>query len=304
MILGHMPLVGVSYQSRERDAEYRERFSVPGAMREVMDAALEMGVRRFAAATSEMSPLASSHVSTLKEMTQEGLGVEVLPCIMVPLRLRGEPVDAFRRWATYVSIEEREYSDVRELVLEDPILNFREGWRQRLPTSRPYTRRDFEDLKIDWERVEGSLDVFTGMDVRYVEPGSETDFLAMTGRLDLLGELADRIKGRGFQGVLFGVHHAGTTIPILEEGLQGFEGYVTPLNSKGIMMLPSKGSAEEAIRSTRRAVYAIKPLAGGRIGPDEAFGYVFRHEVEACMVGCASVEEVKVDFRAALGAIS
>jgi hypothetical protein len=304
MILGHMPLVGVSYQSRERDAEYRERFSVPGAMREVMDAALQMGVRRFAAATSDMSPLAASHVSALREMTEEGLGVEVLPCIMVPLRLRGGPVDAFRRWATYISYEEREHHDVGGLVLDDPILNFREGWRQRLPTSRQYAQRDFEELRIDWDRVERSLDVFTGLDVRYVEPGSETDFLAMTGRLDLLGELADRIKGRGFHGVLFGVHHAGTTIPILEEGLQGFEGYVTPLNSRGIMMLPSKSSAEEAIRATRRAVYAIKPLAGGRIDPDEAFRHVFEYDVEGCMVGCASVDEVRVDFRAALSAIT
>ena len=304
MILGHMPLVGVSYQSREKDREYGERFSDPAAMREVMEAALEMGVHRFAAAASDSSPLAASHISTLKEMTEEGHGVEVLPCIMTPLRLRGGIVDAFRRWATYISFEEREHPDVRRHVLDDPILNFREGWRQRLPTSRPHAQRDFEELKIDWGRVEGGLDEFTELDVRYVEPGSETDFLAMTGRVDLLGELVDRIKGRGFKGVLFGVHHAGTTIPILEEELPGFEGYVTPLNSRGIMMLPSKSSAEEAIRATRRAVYAIKPLAGGRISPDEAFRFVFEFDVEGCMVGCASVEEVRVDIEAALRAIS
>ncbi len=304
MILGHMPLVGVSYQSREKDREYSDRFSDPAAMREVMEAALEMGVHRFAAATSDSSPLAASHISTLKEMTEEGHGVEVLPCIMIPLRLRGGIVDAFRRWATYISFEEREHPDVKGLVLDDPILNFREGWRQRLPTSRPYVERDFEELKIDWGRVEGGLDEFSELDVRYVEPGSETDFLAMTGRMDLLGELVDRIKGRGFKGVLFGVHHAGTTIPILEKGLPGFEGYVTPLNSRGIMMLPSKSSAEEAIRATRRAVYAIKPLAGGRISPDEAFRYVFEFDVEGCMVGCASVEEVRVDIEAALRAIA
>ncbi|NQT07991.1 hypothetical protein HQ586_02835, partial [Candidatus Bathyarchaeota archaeon] len=62
MILGHMPLVGISYQSREKDREYRERFSEPGAMREVMEAALEMGVHRFAAAASDSSPLAASHI--------------------------------------------------------------------------------------------------------------------------------------------------------------------------------------------------------------------------------------------------
>jgi len=287
MILGHMPLVGVSYQSEEKDREYSERF------REV---------HRFAAATSDMSPLAASHISILKEMSDEGRGVEVLPCVMIPLSLRGGGVDAFRRWATYISYEKRGHDDVEGLILDDPILNFRQGWRQRLPESKPYTDGDLEELEMDWAKIEDSLNEFTELDVRFVEPGSETDFLAMAGRFDLLGELVDRIRGGGFQRVLFGVHHAGVSIPILDEGLEGFEGYVTPLNSRGVMMLPSKSSAERAIRETRKDVYAIKPLAGGRIDPDEAFGYVFGFDVQGCMVGCASTEEVKVDLEAALKA--
>ena len=302
LILGHMPLIGVSYQNLERDREYRERFSDPGAMRRVVDAALEMGVKRFAAASPSSSSLAPLHLQVLQDAADEGRDIELIPCVGVPVRFGGKEIDAFRRWATYLAVEEPTHQGVRRLVIEDPVLNFRPGWRSRLPASRPYRDHDFQRLKIDWERLEADLDIFVDLPVSHIEPGSETDFLAMTGRLDLLGELVDRIGERGFGGVLFGVHHAGETIPRLDDGLEGFSGYVTPLNPMGVMMFPTKASAEKAIRGTERAVYAIKPLAGSRVKPEEAFSYVFGFRVEGCMIGCASVSEVKEDFKAALEA--
>jgi hypothetical protein len=302
LILGHMPLVGVSYQSPERDREYRERFSDPGAMRRVIDAALGMGVRRFAAASPGSSPLAQLNLQVLKDTADEGHVIELIPCVGVPVRLGGEEVDAFRRWATYLAVEERTHPGVRRLFLEDPVLNFRPGWRNGLPASRPYRDDDFQRLEIDWGRLEADLDSLADLPVSHIEPGSETDFLAMAGRLDLLGELVDRIDERGFGGVLFGVHHAGETIPRLDEGLDGFSGYVTPLNPLGVMMFPTKASAEKAIRGTERAVYAIKPLAGGRVEPEAAFRYVFGFDVKGCMVGCASVSEVEEDLEAAFEA--
>jgi hypothetical protein len=302
LILGHMPLVGISYQSLERDREYRERFSDPGAMRGVVDAALEMGVRRFAAASPGSSPLAPLHLQVLKDAADEGRDIELIPCVGVPVRLGSKEVNAFRRWATYLAVEEPIHPEVRRLFLEDPVLNFRPGWRSGLPASRPYRDDDFQRLEIDWMRVESDLDSLMDLPVSHIEPGSETDFLAMAGRFDLLGELVDRIGERGFRDVLFGVHHAGETIPRLDEGLDGFSGYVTPLNSLGVMMFPTKASAERAVRGTGRDIYAIKPLAGGRVEPEEAFRYVFGFGVEGCMIGCASVSEVEEDFKAALKA--
>ncbi len=302
LILGHMPLVGVSYQSVERDREYRERFSNPGAMKRVVEAALGMGVRRFAAASHGSSPLAPLHLQVLKDVADEGRDIELIPCVGVPVRLVGKEVDAFRRWATYLAVEEPAHLGVRRLFLDDPVLNFRPGWRSGLPASRPYSDDDFQRLEMDWGRVESDLDVFVDLPVSHIEPGSETDFLAMAGRLDLLGELVDRIRERGFGGVLFGVHHAGETIPRLDEGLDGFSGYMTPLNPLGVMMFPTKDSAEKVIRETEKAVYAIKPLAGGRVEPEDAFRYVFSFGVESCMIGCASVTEVEEDLKAALEA--
>ncbi len=302
LILGHMPLVGVSYQSVERDREYRERFRDPGAMRQVVDSALGMGVRRFAAASPGSSPLAALHLQVLKDAIDEGHDIEIIPCVGVPVRFEGAEVDAFRRWATYLAVEELNHPGVRRFFLEDPILNFRPGWRSGLPASRPYSDDDFQKLEIDWGRVESDLEVFVDLPVFYIEPGSETDFLAIAVRLDLLGELVDRIRERGFRGVLFGVHHAGETISRLDEDLDGFSGYVTPLNPLGVMMFPTKDSAEKAIRGTEKAIYAIKPLAGGRVDPEEAFRYLFGFGVEGCMIGCASVAEVEEDFKAALEA--
>jgi len=297
-----MPLVGISYQSREKDAEYRRRFSYAKTMREVVDAAVELGVTKFAAASPDSSPLASLHIHVLETLAGENLDIEIIPCIGIPVRIGGRSVDAFRRWATYLAFEEGESLEVRRHILDDPILNFREGWKHRLPDSRPYDEADFLALTVDWKMFEDGLEAFMGLPVSYMEPGSETDFLAMTGRLDLLGELVDRIKERGFGGVLFGVHHAGMTIPRLDEELDSFDGYLTPLNPLGVMMFPSKASAERAVRSTKRSVFAIKPLAGGRVKPEEAFRYVFGFDVEGCMIGCASASEVEGNIEAAVRA--
>lgn len=303
LILGHMPMVGISYQSKEIDTEYQRRFNDAKAMRDIVDAAIDLGVSKSAAASPNSSPLAPLHLQVLRKTVDEGRHIELIPCIGIPVKLRDEGINSFRRWATYLMLEERLHSGVRQRILDDPILNFREGWKDRLPISKPYDKEDFQRLSIDWKKVEQDLEYFVDLPVLYMEPGSETDFLAMAGRFDLLGELIDRVKERGFRGVLFGVHHAGVTISRMDDELDGFSGYLTPLNPLGLMMFPTKVAAEKAIKKTKKRVIAIKPLAGGRVKPEEAFKYVFRFDVDSCMIGCASVAEIKEDFRAAIKAL-
>lgn len=302
LVLGHLPMVGVSYQGGERDDEYRARFSEPGEMRRVIDFAVSMGIRRFAATAPGFASLASAHLEALGQAVDEGHDVSLIPCIGVPIKVGDAKVNAFRRWRTYTAAEQEFYPGVEGRMLSDPILNFREGWRRRLPVSRPYDEEDFRRLTIDWARVEEDLEHFVDLPVSHMEPGSETDFLAIAGRFDLLGELVDRIRERGFRGVLLGVHHAGVTIPKLDEELEGIDGYMTPLNSLGVMMFPTKASAEEAVRSTNRAVYAIKILAGGRLEPARAFAHAFRFDIQGCAFGAASVAEVEEDLKSALEA--
>jgi hypothetical protein len=304
LVLGHMPMVGVSYQSIEKDITYKKKFSEIREIKKVLDTAYEDGINKFATATPGPNSLEFLHFEALKHLVNEGKEVELIPCVGIPVKVGESNVNAFRRWATYLSLEKDETPDVTQNVLNDPILNFREGWKIKLPVSRPYEKEVYNRIKIDWKKLEGDLEYFRELPVSYIEPGSETDFLTLVERFDLLGELLDRIKEGGCRGVLLGVHHAGITIPMLDEVLDNVDGYVTPLNSLGIMMFPTKTSAEEAIKNTKKTVYAIKPLAGGRLTPEKAFEYVFRFDVDYCIFGAASITEVREDAAAAIKIIS
>ena len=302
IILGHMPFIGVSYQSIEKNLEYEKKFSNPEAIKVIVQTALNKGVRTFAAASSS-SPLATYHIQILKDLAEKGTDIEVIPCVGIPISLQNNSIDAFRRWATYVEFESKIYPESRKLILNDPILNFRDKWKEKLPISRPYTKKEFQMLKIDWDKLGKDLTRFEDLPVSYMEPGSETDFLVIAKRYDLLGDLIDYIQDHGFKEILFGVHHAGVTIPNMDKEVGRFSGYLTPINSMGIMMLPTKESAVEAIRNTRKSVFAIKPLAGGRIIPRAAFKYVFSFDIDGCMVGVSSMSELDQDLKAAEAAI-
>jgi hypothetical protein len=178
-------------------------------------------------------------------------------------------------------------------------MNFRDGWKKKLPNSKPYTKVDFQRIEINWEKIEEDLEYFADLPVSHIEPGSEIDFLVIADRWDLIGELIDRIRERAFRGILFGVHHAGITIPRMDKEFKCFDGYLTPLNPRGVMMFPTKASAEIAIRDTKKSIYAIKSMAGGRVKPRDAFDYVSKFDVEGCMIGCASISEAEEDFKEA-----
>jgi hypothetical protein len=169
---------------------------------------------------------------------------------------------------------------------------------EALASIRPYNRDEVERLKVDMTRVEEAFSSLGEVNVLCVEPGSESDFLAMVGRTDLLGEFADRLHELSRRPILVGTHHAGSTIPLLEEESVRYAGYVTPINLRGALMLPSQNRAIEAIKSVRDRVVASKPLAGGRVPPHDAFEYVFSEVgVAASMVGVASLEELNEDVR-------
>lgn len=120
-ILGHMPFVGVSYQSKEKDKEYHKRFSETSATRKVVETAIEMGLRRFAAATPHSSPLSAVHLNTLKFVIEEGHDIELLPCVEIPIKLEDGRINAYRRWVTYAELERDIHSDVLHRMANDPI---------------------------------------------------------------------------------------------------------------------------------------------------------------------------------------
>jgi len=305
IILGNLPLLGVSYQGASKDGEYEERFRDKGEVKKVIKVALSHGVRFLAASSRAFNPLAQSYLDAVKEVeAEEEKEIRLIPCVDVPLRLKGRGVDDLRRWRTHLEYETASYgSQIRRRYLEDPILNCRRGWKEGLISAKPYGHGELvNDLRVDWKAWEASVNEFIGYNVGWVEPGSGTDLLAIS-RIDLLEELLEKTKRMGHR-VLLGSHHFSVTSRLLfERDVKGYDGFVTPVNRLEAMKFPTQKVVEESIKDARKRnklVVAIKPFAGGRVQPEEALAYVFRNVgVDACMVGVGSVAEAETDFRAA-----
>jgi hypothetical protein len=191
-----------------------------------------------------------------------------------------------------------------DTYLSDPILQCRPGWKTKfthaLQTSSAYTLDETKRLQINYSALQDALTFFEDFSIIGIEAGSESDFLIMSGRFDLLRDFSRFLKETFDRPVFLGIHHAGTSLPLLDQIDLDISGYLTPINKMGALMLPTQARAIEAITSTSKPVIAIKPLAGGRIPPVDAFEYVFQvAHADATMIGVASEEELHEDLATA-----
>ena len=303
IIFGNLPLLGITYQGTKKDRECRMKFSNKGEMKKVIEVAFRYRVRFFAASSHDFNELALTYLEAVDEVAGgKETEIQLVPCLGIPLEFKGKEIDDYRRWATHLDYEAKNFRNVRERCLEDPILNCRYGWKESLRRAKPYRLKELErELKVNWKKWEDRFFKFSDYNVAWVEPGSESDFLAIS-RMDLLEELADRIYELGHK-VLLGIHHAGASIPLIEEERVRIDGYVTPINKLGVMMFPTQQEAEAMIGKVRGAgklIIGIKPLAGGRIEPKEALNHVYKKiRANSCMIGVSSVKEAEEDFQIA-----
>lgn len=308
LILGHLPFLGESYQGDERNKEFVTKFSNIENIQRILEIAIKkFGVTVTATGTmNDSQKLVSIHFEAIRE-TGRNTGIEfaIVPCVQIPITVERRPIDVYRRWLTYYEAERKPfYNGLLQRYLEDPVLQSRSNWKKKfteaLRESKPYGMSELQNLNIDYRKLDKMLTFLKDFKVLLVEVGSETDFLAMTGRVDLLSDLIYHIREKYGKGVLAGIHHAGSTIPILEQSKVEFDGYVTPINKLGVMMFPDKDSALKSIRKCGKPVIAIKPLAGGRVPPREAFHYIYKElGIASCMVGVGSKSEAEVDFSTA-----
>ncbi|HID17817.1 TPA: hypothetical protein EYP26_05950 [Candidatus Bathyarchaeota archaeon] len=103
-------------------------------------------------------------------------------------------------------------------------------------------------------------------------------------------------------GLGVATHNPGATLPWIEESKVPARIILAPLNKLGYLMKPSFKEALNAIKRSSKSILAIKPLAAGRLKPQEAFGFVYRYAKSAA-VGVASEEEMKETFEAAAKAL-
>ncbi|RJS75000.1 hypothetical protein CW710_00400 [Candidatus Bathyarchaeota archaeon] len=304
LILGSQPFLGESYQGEEKNRIYRDRFSDESFTTRLLIEAYRLGLDTVSVMAMPDNHLFQKLLKVLKRLREEGLEFKAAPCISIPLRIDETPVEDYRRWLTYYVYESKLVGEeaVKGKYFQDPILLTRPGWRERfskvLKYYKPYTETDFKRLRIDFKAVSDRIRLYEDLGKPFANIGSESDFLAVAGRFDLLGEMIDRLRAAGYKSVLISSHHAGSTIPLVEDSRLKPDGYATPLNPLGALMLPSMESALNAIRMVRDKVVAIKPLAGGRVDPFEAFRFLADEEVKYCMVGVASLEELKADVEA------
>jgi len=105
------------------------------------------------------------------------------------------------------------------------------------------------------------------------------------------------VEGYGAAGAL-ATHRPGLTLPWLEEADLPIEAVLAPLNRLGYAMEPSLEESLRAIERCRVKVIAIKPLAAGQLGPQEAFAFVYRY-ADSAAVGVVDEGEMEETYRAA-----
>lgn len=312
LILGHLPFVGESYQGPKKNREYFERFSdVENTVKILIKVVKEYGITVMGAIPATEGKLAALLLEAIREtMRKTAKEIALIPCLQIPLTIGGEPIDDYRRWLTYYDVERQLAGEkILKKYLEDPILLCRRRWEEKfshaLAHESPYQGETLRELQIDYDKLSQAISSIQGFNILFIEPGSETDFLAMTKRLDLLSQLVGWLRKNFGYRVLLGTHHAGSTIPVLERSRIEFDGYITPVNKLGVMMFPTQEMALKAIRSAKKLVIAIKPLAGGRIPPRTAFEFLYKNlRIDVCVIGVASESEVDEDIPLALEKLS
>ena len=128
MIIGSLPLVGVSYQSKAKDKQYfQELASNRPAIAKIYQQAIDYGITTFAASPFP-EQLAENHVAELVQLGNTH-PITVMPNVSIPLAFQGQPVEVYRRWATVTrayteSIANNSGDSILETFLADPILQF------------------------------------------------------------------------------------------------------------------------------------------------------------------------------------
>lgn len=200
LILGHLPFLGESYQGPLKNIEYNKKFSDIINIEKILKRSIEKyNLTVFSAPTYIDGPHASKFLKVINNIkSKTGIDVKLIVCLKILLLLENKKIDDYRRWITYYDIEKK-YGErkILERYLNDPVLQARENWKEKflwkLNNISSYLL-EIDNLQIDYEVVNDILSKLNEASVLYVELGSETDFLAMCNRLDLLRNLINLVS--------------------------------------------------------------------------------------------------------------
>jgi hypothetical protein len=300
LIMGIHPYDGCSYVSAERDTENLRRFGTAGSVAKVLRFAIEeMGLTTVQVDHMEL-PLDRLHLQAIWEAERlTGVQLGLVAYLLIPIAFKGADVTySERAHSTLYAVDHGCAGAAFDAkIRNDEIMHYLLGQDlSKLVTPAtvpPFSPEEAERFEIDYRLLERYLGFFEGCEILVMDPGAEIDLLAMTGRFDLIREYLAFLREQ-YDTVITSVHHAGVTIPLLEEHGIEADAYLTPVNRPGTAMYPTPEMALHAIRQTNVPVLAIKPMAGGRYLGHKAFEYVYDEVgVDGCMFGMGTVDQVR-----------
>lgn len=113
--------------------------------------------------------------------------------------------------------------------------------------------------------------------------------------VDKVDELLARVKSKCPKALTgIATHTPGSIIPKII-GKPHVEVILAPVNNLGLFMDPSPDSTLKAVKEARAngvIVFAMKPLAAGRLNPENAIKYL-KNRVDGVVIGVTSSKELK-----------
>ncbi len=91
--------------------------------------------------------------------------------------------------------------------------------------------------------------------------------------------------------------HRPEALTVADKAKYDVEVYILPINSMGFLCPVETPWVAKVIRATTKPVVAIKPLAAGRLIPQDGLGFVYSviKDIDTVAVGVASPEEIEED---------
>lgn len=270
----------------EKLGVYSKRFSDLNAIMDIISVAIDGGI------TALNFLRHKNLVDAAERIRKDKLEMKLIPhYYQIPVKIGDEPVSIDRTEATlyeHLLDSLKSQAFYAELVQRPYI--------KKIESTSPLSREETQNLKVDKEKLEAKLKWFDERGcIKLVMTCVE--LFALTSRLDLLEEAVDIFNQFGFT-VCAGAHRA-EVFEILESEKIHFKTYFAPINKIGFFMFPTKSQMLKHLLKIKEPLIAIKPLAGGRIKPQEAFKYIFGlRENVVCNVGLSSVQEVEETIRA------
>jgi hypothetical protein len=270
LILGSNAFEGVSYTSRTQSLHFLEHFGKPENIVAVLTAAHNLGVKTFMLSNTENVMAALEKFDKSGELTL----LPVIPNVYEYARdasekgVLGTVLDKAKRIDMYQKIRFglRALGKIKSVISKDVLSLLVELIDFELASFKPY--------KLGGVLLHGQV----------------TDLALSSHNKGILELFLNLIRDSYELEPMLATHNFGTLLPqLIEWGIK--VPVMAPLNQKGFMMKPSQEACLKLVQESGYPIIAKKVLAGGRLTPEEGFGFLADKKIISVVVGIGSVPE-------------